>query len=145
MGTEQPSETTVMHRVSVVGRRLNPKNSKEFRLKTEKQCSIPSTTNISPRTRKHQNASENQKFLLITAPDYRTDEDTIKERKNYKNPQRAAASTLQSISGGISAATVLASVAVGAVSWQTTAASGGTSTAAATWQPPGSALTTEAS
>jgi len=145
MGTEQQTETTVMHRASVVGRCLNPKNSKEFRLKTEKQCSIPSTTNISSKTRKHQNASENQKFLLITAPDYKTDGDTIKERKNYKNPQRAAASTLQSISGGTSAATALASVAVGAASGTTTAASGGTSTTAATWQSSGSALAAGAS
>ena len=150
MGTGQQTETTVMHRASVVGRCLNPKNSKEFgcpnrQLKTEKRCSISSTTNISSKTRKSQNASKISKFLLITAPDYKMNGDTIKERKNYKNPQRAAASTLQSISGGTSAATALASVAVRAASGTTTAASEGTSMTAATWQPSGSAPATGAS
>ena len=146
MDTEEQTETTVMHRASVVRQCPNPKNSEEpgnpnQLLQTEKRCSVSSTTNISSRIRKHQNASKDPKFLLITALDYKTDKDTIKERKNYKNPQRAAASTLQSISGGTSATTVLASVVIGAVSGMTAAASGWTSTTAATWQPSGSALT----
>ena len=91
MGTEQQTETTVMHRASVVGRCLNPKNSKEFgcpnrQLKTEKRCSISSTTKISSKTRKSQNASKISKFLLITAPDYKMNGDTIKERKKLQKP-----------------------------------------------------------
>ena len=70
MGTEQQTETTVMLRVSVVGRRHNLKNSKEFgypelQLKTAKQCSISSTTNIPSKTRKSKSASKVSKFLLI--------------------------------------------------------------------------------
>ena len=73
-----------MHRVSVVGGCLNPKDGQEFGYPDQqlrhKHCDIGSTTHFIRNKEKSLNASKVSKFLLIKAPDYNINADTIEEK-----------------------------------------------------------------